>query len=91
MTRACYIVAGFGFGLSVLLYVATKLRWRIAQPLWRWAPRLATLAAALLLLMFAMMATEGTSDLAGICGKGLKQVEYSLKDWFSSLSFKNGG
>lgn len=90
MARLCLIIAGFGIAFSLLLYISVKLRWRIAEPLHRHAPRVATATAAVLLLMFVMLATAGTNDLAEAFGKGLKQAEYTLRDWFSALRIGRG-
>jgi hypothetical protein len=90
MAQLCLIIAGCGLALSAVLYIAIKRRWRIADPLCRYAPRIATISAALLLLMFVMMATAETSNLADALGKGLKQAEYTLRDWFNNLKFSSG-
>jgi cytochrome b561 len=90
MVRVCLYFAVFGIGFALLLYVAVKLRWRIAGPMHRHAPRVATAAAAVLLLMYVMTVTAGTSDWAEAFGKSLKQAEYTLRDWFNALRGGSG-
>ena len=90
MVQLCFMIAACGIALSALLYIATKLHWRIAAPLWKFVPRLTTLAAVLLLFMFVMISIGGTNDLTHSFGKGLKEVEYTLRNWFSSLKPRGG-
>jgi hypothetical protein len=90
MARVCLYFALFGIGFALLLYVAVKRRWRIARPMHRNAARVATAAAALLLLMFVMTSIAGTSDVAEAFGKSLKQAEHTLRDWFNSLRTGRG-
>jgi hypothetical protein len=89
MTHVCLCTAGFGIIFSALLYAAIKLRWQMAERLSRNAPRIVTVVAAVLLLVFAMLTTAGTTDLFEVFGKGLKEAEYALRDWFSSLKFRS--
>jgi hypothetical protein len=90
MAHACLYFAVFGLSFALLLYVAVKRRWRIAGPMHRHAPRVATAAAAVLLLMFVMTATAGTSNLAEAFGKSLKQAEYTLREWVNALRIGKG-
>lgn len=62
-----------------------KLRWQVAEPLNRYAPRVVTAAAAVILLLFVALATAGTSDLLDAIGKGMKEAEFAVRGWFSGL------
>lgn len=88
MLPFCIAIAAFGLGLSLLILLATKLHWPIANSLHRWAPRLATLAGAALLAAFVLNSVAETSELPEIVSKGLQDAEHSLRSWFDNLRLK---